>query len=100
MWTRLRSRFWQTLTRAAGSADAETDRMMRLLLNVQQLRTWTEELQSAVLHMAALPTRQDVRRLHRRVLTLRRAVAEMEQALATLEAQRPAPSESITPEAR
>lgn len=89
MWSRARTQFWELVTRQVGDAEGDSDRLMRGLETVQQLRVWAEELQSVLLHLAALPTRQDVRRLHRRVLVLRRQVAELDRALAGLEAQAP-----------
>lgn len=78
-----RERFWSTVGRRVAEADAE--RFLLALGSVQRLRVRVEELQSAALHFAGLPTRQDVRRLQRRVTGLRRRVGELDLALARLE---------------
>ncbi|MEQ8272712.1 MAG: hypothetical protein RMA76_41605 [Deltaproteobacteria bacterium] len=65
-----------------------TDRLVEMLATVQSLRAAVEDVQGAVLHFAALPTRQDVRKLRRRVGGLRRRVAELDLALARLERAR------------
>ncbi len=62
---------------------------MGALTGVQQLRVWAEELQSAVLHLSALPTRQDLRQLHRQVVRVRRQVQAVDEVLDTLEDQIP-----------
>lgn len=82
---RVKRRLWGAVSRAASNRDADSDRVLHALAGVQQLRVWTEELQSACLHMVALPTRQDVRRLHRRVTVLRQRVAELDGALSGIE---------------
>lgn len=79
-----KTRFWGAVTRTL-SDPPDGDRVMEWLASVQQVRVWVEELQGATLHLAALPTRQDVRRLHRRVVGLRRRVGELNRALAHLE---------------
>jgi hypothetical protein len=85
MWAGLRNRFWGRVTRALFDADTDTERVLGVVSEVQQLRVWAEELQGVCLHLLALPTRQDVRRLHRRVVSLRERVAELDRALAALE---------------
>jgi hypothetical protein len=62
-----------------------TERLIRALASVQSVRGSVEDIQSAMLHFAALPTRQDVRQLQRRVVGLRRRVAELDLAIARLE---------------
>ena len=62
-----------------------TDTLIRALASVQELRGSVEEVQAAILHFYALPTRQDVRQLQRRVVGLRRRVAELDLAIARLE---------------
>lgn len=85
MFARVKGRFWGAVSRTIADGENDTDRVLDVLAGVQQLRVWTEELQSACLHLVALPTRQDVRALHRRVVVLRQRVAELDQALAALE---------------
>ena len=81
----LRQRLWQTTARVL--ARARTDRVMEAVMTVQQGRVWVEDVQDGVLHMAALPTRQDVRRLQRKVDSLRRRVTQLDLLVAELEAQ-------------
>ena len=88
MRTQIRNRLWSAATRALFDADADTERVLEVVSEVQQLRVWAEELQGAMLHLVALPTRQDVRRLHRRVTSLRERVAELDRALAAIETER------------
>ena len=87
MWARVRERFWSAVTRTLFDADADTERVLEVVSEVQQVRVWAEELQGVCLHLVALPTRQDVRRLHRRVVSLRERVAELDRAMAALEAE-------------
>ena len=61
---------------------------MDAMMRVQQTRAWIEDVQDGMLHFAALPTRQDVRQLRRRVDLLRRRVMQLDLALAALEAER------------
>lgn len=85
MLSSVKRRVWATATRVLGEVEADSDRVLTALASVQQVRVWVEELQGATLHLMALPTRQDVRRLHRRVTVLRQRVAELDRALASLE---------------
>ncbi|MEL7370144.1 MAG: hypothetical protein AAFN74_14590 [Myxococcota bacterium] len=68
-------------------AAARSDRVMDAMVGVQKTRAWVEDLQDGALHMVALPTRQDVRRLQRRVDTLRRRMSQIDVTIAELEAE-------------
>lgn len=81
---RNRPPLWTTPLRLV-SDHYRTDRVVEVLANVQALRGAVEDLQSAVLHFVALPTRQDVRQLGRRVSGLRTRVAELDLAVTRLE---------------
>ncbi len=58
---------------------------MDAMMRVQKTRVWVEDLQDDALHFAALPSRQDVRELQRRVDLLRRRVAQLDLTVAELE---------------
>ena len=79
----VRRRLWRQAVRVVSST--RTDRFVDALLGVQKTRAWVEDVQDGVLHMAALPTRQDVRRLQRRVDALRQQVVQIELAVTELE---------------
>ncbi|MEM7678465.1 MAG: hypothetical protein AAF449_20940 [Myxococcota bacterium] len=68
-------------------ASARSDRVKDAMVGVQKTRAWVEDLQDGALHMVALPTRQDVRRLQRRVDTLRRRMSQIDVTIAELEAE-------------
>lgn len=74
---------------AAGvlSGAADSERFLRFVGKVQHLRTLVDEGASAFWHFGAMPSRQDVRALQRRVQAIRRRVAELDRAVATLEAR-------------
>ncbi len=67
------------------SRHADTDRALDLLASIQELRTSIEEVQTALWHLTALPTRYDVRKVQRRVIALRRRTRELELAVTRLE---------------
>ncbi len=81
----LRARLWRETVRVL--AATRSDRVMNAVVGVQKARAWVEDVQDGVLHFAALPTRQDVRRLQRQVDDLRLRVALIDQALTELERQ-------------
>lgn len=89
MWSRAKNRLKGNFTDAFGDAALNTERLMGALTSVQQLRVWAEELQSAVLHLSALPTRQDIRHLHRQVVQARKQVQAVDEALDVLESKTP-----------
>lgn len=82
---RARARLYRTLARLV-SKHADTDRVLDLFASIQELRTSVEEVQTALWHLTALPTRYDVRKVQRRVMALRRRTRELELAVARLEA--------------
>lgn len=68
------------------SKHADTDRALDLLASVQELRSSVEEVQTALWHLTAMPTRYDVRKVQRRVIALRRRTRDLELAVTRLEA--------------
>src|SRR5262245_40558015 len=68
------------------SKHADTDRLLDMFTSVQELRTSIEEVQTALWHLTALPTRYDVRKVQRRVMALRKRTRDLELAVARLEA--------------
>jgi hypothetical protein len=68
------------------SKHADADRVLEFLASIQELRSSVEEVQTALWHLTALPTRYDVRKVQRRVIALRRRTRELELAVARLEA--------------
>jgi hypothetical protein len=68
------------------SKHADSDRVLELLASVQELRSSVEEVQTALWHLTALPTRYDVRKVQRRVMALRKRTRELELSVARLEA--------------
>ena len=66
-------------------ASARPDRVMDAMLRVQQTRAWVEDVQDGMLHFAALPTRQDVRQLQRKVDLLRRRVSQLDLTVTEIE---------------
>ena len=82
---RVRDRLLAKLSTAV--VDADPDRLVFWLASVQGLRGTVEEVQEALLHFVALPSRTDVCRLARQVRALRHGVAELERSIAQLEQQ-------------
>jgi hypothetical protein len=68
------------------SKHVDTDRALDLLASIQELRSSVEEVQTALWHLTAMPTRYDVRKVQRRVMALRRRTRDLELAVARLEA--------------
>lgn len=79
----VRQRLWQATARVL--ANTRTERVMDAMLTIQKTRAWVEEVQDEALHLASLPTRQDVRKLQRQVSSLRRRVVQLDLAVAELE---------------
>ena len=79
----IRQRVWRETVRLLSTT--RSDRLMQAMLNVQKTRARIEEVQDGMLHFAALPTRQDVRRLQRQVDALRRRAAQLDLIVAELE---------------
>ena len=79
----VRARLWRRTVRVL--AAAPTDRLMDTMFQVQKTRAWMEDVQDGMLHLAALPTRQDIRRLQRSVDALRRRAGQLDLAVAALE---------------
>ncbi len=77
---------WRVLARLA--EQTHTRPIFDVLASVQQVRVLVEDVQGAALHFFALPNRQDVRRLQRRMVALRRKVQAVDAALDRLEAQK------------
>ena len=85
MWRATRTRLIQRVVQTT-SRVMDPERVLKTLTTVQEFRTFVEEAQNAVLHFTMLPTRYDVRKIHRRVLAVRRRSRELELALTRLEA--------------
>ena len=68
------------------SKHADTDRALEFLATIQELRSSVEEVQTALWHLTAMPTRYDVRKVQRRVMALRKRTRELELAVTRLEA--------------
>ena len=68
------------------SKHADADRALELLASIQELRSSVEEVQTALWHLTALPTRYDVRKVQRRVMALRKRTRDLELAVTRLEA--------------
>jgi hypothetical protein len=68
------------------SRNVDTDRALELLSSIQELRSSIEEVQTALWHLTAMPTRYDVRKVQRRVMALRRRTRDLELAVTRLEA--------------
>lgn len=62
-----------------------SDQLVTWLTQVQAWRGTLEDLEGAALHLWALPSRADLRRLQRRVVGLRRRVSELDRLVARLE---------------
>lgn len=67
------------------SESASSDRLMRWFARFQHFRTVFDEAEDAFWHLTSMPSRRDVRRIARQIASLRRRVAELDQALARLE---------------
>lgn len=79
-----REAVWRAAARLMAEG-ADTERLADLLARVQGIRASIEEVQGAALHFVALPSRQDVRKLKRRMISLERRVSELELAVTRLE---------------
>lgn len=62
-----------------------SDQLVSWLTQVQAWRGTLEDLEGAMLHLWALPSRADLRRLQRRVVGLRRRVSDLDRVVARLE---------------
>lgn len=62
-----------------------SDQLVIWLTQVQAWRGTLEDLEGAALHLWALPSRADLRRLQRRVVGLRRRLSDLDRVVARLE---------------
>jgi hypothetical protein len=84
MWEAEKTRAAKAMARVLWDY-ASSDRLMEVWGRVQHARTVFDELQSALWHLTAIPSRRDVRLILRRVSSLRRRVAELDRQLAKVE---------------
>jgi len=84
----LRDRLVSRAARAASRvvADPRASRaLVRTLSGIQRTRELVDDLQSAMWHLGALPSRRDVHHLFRKTALLSRKIVELERELARLE---------------